>query len=112
MRRPLHLCLILLLLVTATALGHARGQSRMAGQVVLCGGGVATVLTVTRDGQPAHAAHLCPDMALSLLAGFAPTMPEVARPDLPGRADWVPRESVARATGMASVQARGPPSAG
>ena len=43
MGRALHLSLILLLVVTGLSLGAARGQARVAGQVVLCAGGAVTV---------------------------------------------------------------------
>ena len=47
MRPALPLLLILLVAATSLSLGHARGQARIAGEVVLCAG--ERVVTVTVD---------------------------------------------------------------
>lgn len=110
MSRLLRLSLILLLALTSIALGHARGQSRIAGQVVLCAGGTVTTVTVDRDGVPVPVVHVCPDMALSVLAGLAPDAPVTATPPQPGPARWVAAARVAEDAERAGPRARGPPS--
>lgn len=61
----------LLLIVTSQSMAVARGTMRDAsGAVVLCTGtGPVTVLT-DADGQPIGPSHICPDCALSVLAGL------------------------------------------
>ncbi|NIY77992.1 hypothetical protein HCZ23_00710 [Celeribacter sp. HF31] len=62
----------LLLIVTSQSMAVARGTMRDAtGAVVLCTGtGPITVLT-DADGQPIGPTHICPDCALSVIAGLA-----------------------------------------
>lgn len=62
----------LLLIVTSQSMAVARGTMRDAtGAVVLCTGtGPITVLT-DADGQPIGPSHICPDCALSVIAGMA-----------------------------------------
>ena len=72
--------LILSLVLTATAqnMALARGQTMVAGQMVICTGtGVATV-QIDADGNPVEPTHICPDCALTLLifAGAAPAEPQ------------------------------------
>ncbi|MCA0042835.1 DUF2946 family protein [Celeribacter litoreus] len=59
-----------LLIVTSQSMAVARGTMRDAtGSVVLCTGtGPVTVLT-DADGQPIGPSHICPDCALSVIAG-------------------------------------------
>ena len=74
---PRHLAALLILLVALTSigLGAARGTVRMGDEVVLCTG---HGIVVTRlPGEPGAAAHLCPDMALSLLAALDAPAPEL-----------------------------------
>ncbi|PTQ75638.1 hypothetical protein [Celeribacter persicus] len=61
-----------LLIVTSQSMAVARGTMRDAsGAVVLCTGtGPITVLT-DADGQPIGPSHICPDCALSVIAGLA-----------------------------------------
>ncbi|WP_295043718.1 hypothetical protein [uncultured Paracoccus sp.] len=72
MRRPLSLTLILCLALTGIGLGAARGTVLLGGQVVLCTG--AGVVVVDHPDAPRQT-HLCPDMALSLLAATAVVPP-------------------------------------
>ena len=73
MIRALHSLLIVTLVLTGLALGAARGQARIAGQVVICAGNAVTIMTVDKNGNPVEVPHFCPDMALSLLAAVAVT---------------------------------------
>jgi hypothetical protein len=55
----------------------ARGTPAPVGQAVLCSGtGLVTVL-VDAEGQPTGQVHICPDCALSILAGVTPPLAEV-----------------------------------
>lgn len=77
MRRFLHLALILCLALTGIGLGVARGTVAVGGQMVLCTG--AGVVVVNHPDAPGGtAAHVCPDMALSLLSAVAsdPPLPQ------------------------------------
>lgn len=82
LRRFGYLALILCIALTSIGLGVARGTVMIAGQIVLCTGeGVVVVDHPEGAGGPVQA-HVCPDMALSLLAG---TVPDTAvLPDGPG----------------------------
>jgi hypothetical protein len=64
------------LLISATAFGGARGQARVAGQMVLCQGGAVVTVSVDRDGQPVTVVHVCPDCALASLAAL--DLPDLA----------------------------------
>ncbi|HRO16411.1 MAG TPA: hypothetical protein PLL33_15505 [Paracoccus sp. (in: a-proteobacteria)] len=109
MGRALHLALILVLAFTGLSLGAARGQTQIAGQVVLCAGGAITVQLVDRDGQPVERVQICPDMALSLLSALdsPPMLPHVDAPAV----RFVPAVSpqVAEGRGLRLRQGRGPP---
>lgn len=66
MKNALRLALLLCLTLTGIGLGAARGKVQIAGQVVICTGEGVVIRTI--PGQPAQTeAHICPDMALSLL---------------------------------------------
>lgn len=66
----LRLALILLMMLTGIGLGVARGTVQIAGHVVLCSGQGLVVMHGV-DGEAEGSAHLCPDMALSLLNALA-----------------------------------------
>lgn len=70
MIRPLPLILILAVMLTSIGLGAARGTVRTGDQIVLCTG--HGVVVIQRPGDPGPRAHLCPDMALSLMAAISP----------------------------------------
>lgn len=107
MFRPVPLILILAVMLTSIGLGAARGTVRMDDQIVLCTG--HGVVVVPRPDGQGERVHLCPDMALSLMAGLAPA--DVA---LPQRVA-VPRELSAdsgpapAAQAPAQVRVRDPP---
>ncbi|RJE80539.1 hypothetical protein [Paracoccus sp. JM45] len=69
MFKPLRLALILVLMLTSIGLGTARGTVRLGTEVVLCTGHGVVVTRLPDTGQTT--VHLCPDMALSLLAVVA-----------------------------------------
>lgn len=88
MRRLLHISLILVLMLTGIALGSARGTIQIGGQMVLCTAQGIVVVPHPAD-DPEQAAHICPDMALSLM--LQATSPvATAQPDAQAAqpADW------------------------
>ncbi len=109
MGRALHLSLILLLVVTGLSLGAARGQARVAGQVVLCAGGAVTVQVVDADGHPVQRAMICPDMALSLLSAVALPPPQIVPPQGGARRADVVARVERTGSGLRPRQGRGPP---
>lgn len=109
--RLLPVLLSVLIGLTSLTLGHARGQARMGETVVLCTGSGAVVVTLDAEGNPTGPAHICPDMALALMAGVAAASP--ALPD----ARLVRSERLVVATALPPQpvtlplgQPRGPPS--
>lgn len=77
-------CILALVLgVTSIGLASARGQTHVGGQVVLCSGGRLITVTLDAAGQPIGPSHICPDMALGLLAALANAPVEFGPPDQP-----------------------------
>ena len=70
MRTYLALVLSLTLVLTGNAMAQARTMTSPTGEIVLCTGTGPIVVTVDENGQPTGKPHICPDCALSLLAGF------------------------------------------
>ena len=68
---------ILATLLTAGAVGAARGQAMAVGEIALCANGMAVTVPVDANGHPTGAPHWCPDCVLTLLTGLpaAPAMP-------------------------------------
>jgi hypothetical protein len=102
---------ILSTLLTAGAVGAARGQAMAAGEIVICAGGGAVTLAVDAEGNPTGPAHWCPDCVLLLLAGLAPS---AAGPEAPGALPRAqPRQTARARIGLApqGPQARAPPRA-
>lgn len=70
------------MIVTSGAMAVARGQAYDAvGQIVLCTGHGAILVTVDAQGEPIEPPHLCPDCVLAMLADTA-VPPVVAPVDL------------------------------
>lgn len=105
----LHSALILVLVLTGVALGAARGQARIAGQVVICSGNAVAVIEIDQDGKPVQSAHFCPDMALAMLAAVATgaDAPVPVRRTL--RVSHVTQRALADWQAVLTVRARGPP---
>jgi hypothetical protein len=102
---------ILATLLTAGAVGAARGQAMAAGEIVICANGAAVTIAVDAEGNPTGAPHWCPDCVLLLLAGLAPA--HAAALPAAGAAAAAPpamdrRPAAAR---PAAPLARGPPRA-
>lgn len=71
MKMLLQMILILVMTLTSQAAALARGQTQIAGQIVLCTGQEVVMVSVDHQGQPIERMHYCPDMALSLLHAVA-----------------------------------------
>ena len=67
--------LIALLLLTSQGLAAARGQSHIAGELILCAGGEVVTVTVDQNGRPVERVTICPDMALNLMSAVAIATP-------------------------------------
>lgn len=106
MRRPLSLALILCLALTGIGLGAARGTVMLDGQVVLCTG--MGVVVVDHPGAPQRP-HLCPDMALSLLAATAVMAPAFGPDATAARLDPQAVPAVPRGRESPRPAARDPP---
>lgn len=111
MNRLIALILAAALAAMGFAAAAARGQTMAGGQVlVLCSANGIVQPTLDPGGEPTGAKHLCPDLALGLLAAFDVAVPDVAAPalalaaELPSRGDSLP-------SGWPGTlpQARGPP---
>lgn len=109
MTAALRLILIVVLLLTAQGLAAARGQARVAGEMVLCAGGKLITVLVDDQGRPVERLVICPDMALSLMSATAVVTPE---PTLSETVLFLPSQVPdARGTGRDApiAQARDPP---
>lgn len=111
-RRPrglVAIVLALLLAVTSMTMAVARGQTRVAGEIVICSGYGLTTISVDEFGNEVTEVQICPDMALGLLAAVAHAPLIVERPA--GRASDLilvePRLLQVRS--FVTVRARGPP---
>lgn len=80
MNPALRICLILGLMLTGIGLGAARGTVQIGGQMILCTG-EGIVISVGADGRPDGRAHVCPDMALAMMAAaVSPDPPPAPSP--------------------------------
>ena len=109
MNRTLRLILVVALMLASVALGAARGQTRVAGEIVLCAGGAVTVQAVDAEGRPVGHVLVCPDMALSLLASVAPAAVQLPERQHTGFRVAYLRDQSAEGFGPRPRQARGPP---
>ncbi|WP_116598069.1 hypothetical protein [Primorskyibacter marinus] len=101
--------LALVLTLTAQSMALARGQTMVAGQMVLCTGAGVVTVQVDAEGNPVSPSHICPDCALNLLMAVAADPVEV----LPHRVreTLAFRAALVRVGGVDSFapKARGPP---
>lgn len=109
MSSALRLFLIVTLALTGQTMASARGQAQAAGEIVICAGTAVTTITVDRNGQPVKTTHICPDMALSLLAFVPAPEAETARDGAARHLSFarVQQEGVSQTVPQAI--ARGPP---
>lgn len=104
------LSLALLLAVSSLVAASARGQTVVNGRaIVLCSGGGLVQPGLDGSGNPTGSTHLCPDLALGLLAALELPAPDLARPQ--GRVETVPPTEIAHCAErpVPASGARGPP---
>lgn len=109
MLNALRLSLILVLALTGLSLGAARGQAKVADQIVLCTGESVVTVAVDDQGKPITRVLICPDMALSLMQGVHDGS---ALPDTPTRFSLFEAEvaeTTATALWSVAARARDPP---
>ncbi len=112
--RPFRTLITMILAVSLTAMGFAaamaRGQTTVGGQVVvLCAGGGLVQATLDAEGRPTGDSHLCPDLAVSLLAAYDLALPVVKRPESLGEALSPAPRSFLSFPPRTITRARGPP---
>lgn len=110
MRPFVAICLAVILATTSLTMAVARGQTRVAGEIVLCTGyGISTV-TVDATGAPIGPVHICPDMALGLMAALDLASPILSRPEGVAVAVFEANLPRPRAHAVPPSRARDPPS--
>lgn len=108
-RRLTSLLLALTLALTSVTMAVARGQTRLAGEVVICSGAGVTTITVDQNGQPVHQIHICPDMVLGLMAALDAPAPVVLRPQTRAEALLAHHATREVAQAVPQPKARSPP---
>lgn len=110
MRPFVAICLAVILAATSLTMAVARGQTRIAGELVLCTGyGISTV-TVDANGEPTGPVHICPDMVLGLMAALDMAAPILSRPEGVAAAMFDADLVALRAHAVPPSRARDPPS--
>lgn len=80
--RPVLIGLMAMILaVTSLTMAVARGQTRVAGEIVICTGYGITTISVDETGTPVGPVHICPDMVLGLMAALELQAPALLRPE-------------------------------
>ena len=107
--RPLALALALVLAASSVTMAVARGQTRVAGEVVICSGYGLTTISVDAAGRPVDSVHICPDMVLAMFA--APEAAPLVLLAPQGRVSDLILNEPAALVSLAWVEsrARGPP---
>ena len=109
MNSAFRLALIAVMLLTSQALAAARGQSRIAGEMVLCAGGELITVHVDAQGQPVERVVICPDMALNLMAAVGIAAPQPVLSETVLRLAASDRTLPGSGREAPAGQARGPP---
>lgn len=102
-----------MLAFTAQQMAVARGQTRVAGEIILCLGGVTVAVAVDADGQPTGKStgqqQICPDCALHFIAALDLPDLHLALPVL-GAVQYDPLGAINAPRAVSSdTHARGPP---
>ena len=102
--------LVVVLALTSLTMATARGQARMAEQVVICSGYGMVTIALDPEGRPAGPLQICPDCTLSLFVADGVAVPvsgfaagQGRRQDHPALVGLVPGQR------PAALRARGPP---
>lgn len=109
MKRAGTFLLALILALTSLTMAVARGQIRMAEEVVICTGAGVTTITVDHDGQPLRQIHICPDMVLGLMAALDTPTPDLTRPETRVEVLTARPDAIAADLAAPRPRARGPP---
>lgn len=108
--RPIFAILLsLVLLATGGMMAVARGQTMVAGQIVLCTGTGPVTVNVDENGEPVGPVHICPDCALSLLAAVPAPEHSVAPVERAVSLHFVASVVTAESVGSVPSRARAPP---
>lgn len=97
------------LALTSLTMAVARGQTRIAGEIVICTGYGVTTISVDENGDPTGPVHLCPDMVLAMMAALDTPVPDFTRPETATRAVEAPVVELAGALWAPTPRARAPP---
>ena len=104
--RPLAACLLAILIAaTGYTAATARGTTRVAGTVVLCSGAIYQPGSNGPDADP----HICPDMALGLMAALGLVPATATAPDSRTKIAWAPVSLTSAASKPPGTSARAPP---
>ena len=101
--------MVVTLALTSLTMAVARGETHIAGEVVICTGYGVTTISVDQNGDPAGPVQLCPDMVLAMMSALDTPAPSVTRPE--GARQVVPLATPAAASSLArpTPRARAPP---
>ena len=108
-RTALGLSLALMIAATSLSMAVARGQTRVAGEIVICTGMGVTVVSVDAEGNPTGPAHICPDMVLAMMAAPPIAAFELEAPGSVSRAHLAEHAPLSRNAERPIAQARAPP---
>jgi hypothetical protein len=112
LRQALIAAVAVVMALTSVSLAMAHGTTRIGGQVVvLCSGDGLVQVELDADGNPVGSVHLCPDIALAVLAHVA--LPEVLPERPAGRtmAVVLPPRVEAPSRDAVETRVRDPPAA-
>ena len=99
----------LTLALTSLTMAVARGQTRVAGEIVICSGYGMTTISVDAAGHPTGPVHLCPDMVLGMMAALDLPLPDLSRPLSAGEAIQATVIILSQARAVPVARARDPP---
>ena len=98
-----------ILAATSLTMAVARGQTRVAGEIVICTGYGLTTVSVDENGDPVGPVHLCPDMVLGMMAALDEAPPVLMRPEGMVVHLEAPEPASLSAQSALIPRARGPP---
>ena len=101
--------MVVILALTSLTMAVARGQTYVAGEVVICTGYGVTTISVDENGDPTGPVQLCPDMVLAMMSALDTPAPSVSRPE--GSTEVIALAAIVSAHGLAAPapRARAPP---
>lgn len=108
-RSVLTVLMAVVIALTSLTMAVARGQTRIAGEIVICTGYGVTTISVDENGEPTGPVHICPDMVLAMMAAIDTPVPDFTRPETVTRAVEPPVVELAGALWAPTPRARAPP---